>query len=269
MQLASRIGQYDRYPDPYFAKRDLYVVNLISEALKTVAFIGIKQDGIFVPRATCFFVNYSEYGYKFLHLVTAEHVISGLLLKGHKLWLRVNVYGPKGAIELPISDADKVFKFHPENEREATDVAILPFSARYTDEETGETFDCAIRAMSLDSNDPMGFVPTEDFAKKSIGLGVEIGIIGLFRSHYGTNKNIPVVRVGNISMMPGEPVSTKYAGHIKAYLVEARSIAGLSGSPVLVFPDTAIVLAHVMKGFNQQGCALLGLMHSHFTAKSK
>jgi hypothetical protein len=119
-------------------------------------------------------------------------------------------------------------------------------------------------------------VPTEEFEKKVIGLGAEVAVVGLFRSHYGTNQNVPIVRVGNISAMPGEPVFTKYAGHIKAYLIEARSIAGLSGSPVLIVPDSAILLAHMMRGqrlggdqgLGDQGCALLGLMHGDFDVKN-
>jgi hypothetical protein len=256
------VGCYDRHPDPFFAERDFYTVNIISEALKTVAFLGIKKDGKFVPRATCFFVNYTDCGHRFLHLVTAEHVISGLLLRGHQIWLRVNVDGPKGVIEAPIA-ADS-FRFHPENEQEPTDVAVCPFSDVFDDHEG--RFNLAVRAMSLDVDDEVGFSPTDEFWKENIGLGAEIGIIGLFRSHYGTNQNIPVVRVGNISALPGEPIFTKYAGHIKAYLVEARSIAGLSGSPVLVIPDSAVLLAKLIakQKIPKQGCALLGLMHGHF-----
>ena len=41
--------------------------------------------------------------------------------------------------------------------------------------------------------------------------------------------------MGNIARMPGEPVLSKY-GELQAYLVETRSIAGLSGSPVFLNP---------------------------------
>jgi hypothetical protein len=263
--LTARIGQYDRDPDPYFAERD-YDVHLIPEALKCVAFLGIKKGGKFLPRATCFFVQYTEFGHSFCHLVTAEHVVSGLLSKGHDLWLRVNVYGKKGAMTFAIPDAGKVFRFHPNNENEATDVAICPCAPQFQDEETGETVHIAMRALRLDADAEDGFLPRGDFAEKRIGLGAEIAIIGLFRSHYGTNQNIPIVRVGNIAAMPGEPVHTDYAGYIKAYLIEARSIAGLSGSPVLIFPDSAVILAEgiAKRRIDQQGCALLGLMHGHF-----
>ena len=107
-------------------------------------------------------------------------------------------------------------------------------------------------------------MPTEEFTKKSIMLGAEIAIVGFFRSHYGKNKNVPIIRAGNISALLGEPIFTKYAGYIQGYLIEARSIAGLSGSPVFVFPDPAILLAKGLVGDMGQGAALLGLMHGHF-----
>ena len=262
--LTPRIGQYDCDPDPSFAVRDIYDVLLIPEALKCVAFIGIKVGGKFHPRATCFFVHYETGGHRFLHLVTAEHVVSGLLLKGHDLWLRINVFGDRGAVVLPISDASQKFKFHPNNENEPTDVAVCPFAQSYKDEETGETIHFEMRALGLGGSIPNNYLPNDDFAKNVIGLGAEIGIIGLFRSHFGTNRNVPIVRVGNIAAMPGEPVFTTYAGHIKAYLIEARSIAGLSGSPVIILPDPAIMMAKELVGQDQQGTALLGLMHGHF-----
>jgi hypothetical protein len=56
--------------------------------------------------------------------------------------------------------------------------------------------------------------------------------MGLFKSHYGEQRNIPIIRIGNIAALPEEPVQTHYCGPTDAYLVEVRSIAGLSGSPV-------------------------------------
>src|SRR5262249_20043949 len=110
-----------------------------------------------------------------------------------------------------------------------------------------------------------GFLPTDEFARQTIGLGAQIAIVGLFRSHYGKNRNVPIVRVGNISALPGEPVFTRYTGYISAYLVEARSISGLSGSPVFVFQNEAVMLAKTLNGSApKQQAALLGLMHGHF-----
>jgi hypothetical protein len=67
---------------------------------------------------------------------------------------------------------------------------------------------------------------------EQIGIGNEVAFAGLFVNHHGKKRNEPIVRFGNICGIPSEPVSTK-AGDIEAYLVESRSVGGLSGSPVL------------------------------------
>ena len=60
--------------------------------------------------------------------------------------------------------------------------------------------------------------------------------------------------MGNIAMMPDELVPTKI-GNIEAYLIEARSIGGLSGSPAFVRETSHIGLGPVY---------LFGLMHGHW-----
>jgi hypothetical protein len=237
-------------------------VNLSDKVLKSVAFIGIKKDGRFQPRATAFFVSYKQEQHSFDHLVTAEHVIAGLLTKGHDIWLRVNLKNGDGG-EVRLNDPI-AFRFHP-NEQERTDVAVCPFTPNaFEDDETGESLTADTVSLVLEETE-RGFLPTEEFSRQSMGLGAQIAIVGLFRSHYGKNRNVLIVRVGNISALPGEPVFTSYAGYVSAYLVEARSIAGLSGSPVFALPDPAMVVARVLdRGTLGQGAALLGLMHGHF-----
>ena len=89
--IPHRIGRYDQSPDPFFLVRGDRAVNISEAALKSVIFIGIRKDGIFQPRATAFFLRYREDQHQFDHLVTAEHVVSGLLTKGHDIWLRANL----------------------------------------------------------------------------------------------------------------------------------------------------------------------------------
>lgn len=76
--------------------------------------------------------------------------------------------------------------------------------------------------------------------------------------------------MGNICTLLEEPVLTKYAGYIKAYLVEARSVAGLSGSPVIVLSDPTVLSARILLTgkLEKQPCALLGLMHGHFDVQN-
>lgn len=257
-QESKAFGSYCRHPDPYFVERD-GAVNLNQRILKSVVFIGIKEGGRFKPRATAFLVRYTDEQHHFIHLVTAEHVISGLLTKGHDIWVRINrVDGDSSEFELDHS----AFFFHPEAERSPTDVAVSPINILHINAAGPSNAD----VLAIPLNGPSDFVATPEWMDRYVGLGTEIAVVGLFRSHYGQTKNIPVVRVGNISAMPTEPVHTKYAGYIEAYLIEARSIAGLSGSPVLVVPDPALFLEESISNPTKKlnTSCLLGLMHGHF-----
>jgi hypothetical protein len=83
-------------------------------------------------------------------------------------------------------------------------------------------------------------VPTASFLTKQIidmfeiGPGDETFVIGRFVNHEGKQRNVPSVRFGNISQMPGEPIVIDGYRH-ESFLVEARSISGYSGSPVFVY----------------------------------
>lgn len=252
-----QIGGYDRDPDPYFVDRERKL-NITDRALKGVAFIGIRKGGVFLPRATCFFIRISQGGFQFGHLVTAEHVVSGLLTKGHDLWLRLNTKDG-GTAEHKLDPTQ--FYYHPDTEREPTDVAVYPITTSLG-ELDADQLDVAF--MSLDGE--KGFLPSETFKKRYMGRGGEIAIIGLFRSHHGRNRNIPIVRAGHIAALPEEPVFTRQ-GYMEAYLVEAQSIAGLSGSPVLAMPDAGIEVGNFIGGSKEEmifGVALIGLVHGHF-----
>jgi hypothetical protein len=107
-----------------------------------------------------------------------------------------------------------------------------------------------------------------------IGPGDEVYITGLFTYHMGTSRNTPIVRVGNIAMLPQDKIRIKrnsQTEEIEAYLIEARSIGGLSGSPVFVHP-TANLLGMFKWGTNQSTSGivmdaelfLLGLMCAHY-----
>jgi hypothetical protein len=241
-------------------------VNISEDTRKCVAFLGARRKGKFVPLATVFFVSYTQGQHQFNHIVTAEHVVSGILTKGEEMWMRANVVGGDTA-EIPIPP--HAFFFHPNADNEPTDVAVAPIGTGYVNQTSGETIQLDVRAFAL--NGENSFAPTEEFKEKHMGLGKEIVTVGLFRSHYGHNRNIPVIRVGNIAAKPEEPVFTKYTGYIDAYLVEARSIAGLSGSPVFAIIDSSLYFSSVLaarKELEGQKVALVGLMHGHFDVKN-
>jgi hypothetical protein len=99
----------------------------------------------------------------------------------------------------------------------------------------------------LDHDLPPPSVPLQ------FGLGDEVFVMGLFTSHHGEAHNIPIMRVGTISAMSDEPVLTEY-GFMDGYLVEVKSLAGLSGSPVFYRPGR----------LRTGDATLVGLMHGHF-----
>ena len=90
------------------------------------------------------------------------------------------------------------------------------------------------------------FADEEVIKERNLGIGDEIFITGLFTKVTETTKNIPIVRTGNVAMIPGEKIPFGDS-LIEAYLVEARSIGGLSGSPVFI-RETLAMEAYTASG---------------------
>ncbi len=69
-----------------------------------------------------------------------------------------------------------------------------------------------------------------------ISPGVDVFMVGRYIDHDGVQRNLPSVRFGNISMMPGEPLRTD-EGYFEedSFIVELRTLSGYSGSPVFLF----------------------------------
>ena len=112
---------------------------------------------------------------------------------------------------------------------------------------------------------PASMLLTRAIAEEhTIGPGDELFFPGLLVTHHGKNRNLPIIRAGTIAAMREEPVLTKAYGEIDAYLVEARSIGGLSGSPVFVNvgPGRGGIVIHEGPSF-----FLLGLMHGHYDSE--
>jgi len=94
---------------------------------------------------------------------------------------------------------------------------------------------------------------------------------GLFKPAAGPDSNLPILRQGNIAMLPKEQIQTEL-GYADVYLMEVRSLGGLSGSPVFVRPSIDFKVAD---GRGKQrdafaaglGFVLLGLMHGHWDSK--
>ena len=71
----------------------------------------------------------------------------------------------------------------------------------------------------------------------SIGPGDEIFMVGRLVTLEGHARNTPIVRFGNISLVPEEELVTIDGKQCEAFLAECRSLSGFSGSPVFVTAD--------------------------------
>lgn len=113
------------------------------------------------------------------------------------------------------------------------------------------------------------FVLPDSIKKGEVVEGDETFMAGYF-SPISSTRNLPIVRHGNVAMLPSEQIQTEY-GYADVYLVEARSIGGISGSPVFVRPPLRYGI-EMPKGttalFDAIGqFKLLGVMHGHWDIK--
>lgn len=223
---------------------------------KCVAFVGevlhvsdAHFDGDLV--GTGFFVQIetSIQGRAFHCFVTAKHVIEDL--DPSQIYIQVNTRGG-GGLRLICGD-DAKWWFHPTDAD--TDVAVLPISV-------ASNLDVASVGVEM-------FLTEERLRDYRIGIGDEVFVTGLFTPASGTNRNYPIVRHGNVARIADEPIRTKM-GDVSVYLVEARSIGGISGSPVFVRETVQVALRtppgtspnKYLHGVGRM--LLMGLMYGHW-----
>jgi hypothetical protein len=152
-------------------------------------------------------------------IVTAAHVVHFVKAKSVDGMVRLRANLRAGGTKTISIHADK-WAFH-----DTHDVAAFPLALP----QTAEGFDTALWPLE-DEN----LATDARIVDEAIGIGDEVYFPGLFKYHPGKERNIPIVRAGNIAAMPGEPLRLSYWGNMSAYLIETRSIGGLSGSPVFV-----------------------------------
>ncbi len=186
----------------------------------------------------------------FLYFVTAKHVAERL--QDRSVYFLVNA---RGGGTQKIAYAPSQWWTHPSDE--TADVALVNIGFQ-------ENID--IKSMSIGD-----FVAQGDIDTEQVSVGDEVFMPGLFTEAPGTEQNIPIVRHGNIAMFPRDQIQTEY-GYADAYLIETRSIGGLSGSPVFVRPTVFIQLKHSDNSVGQMlgvgnRIRLMGLMHGHWNIR--
>jgi hypothetical protein len=155
-----------------------------------------------------------------IYAVTAKHVIDG----GATV-VRLNTRA--GATDvLPLKAGD--WKPHPAGH----DLAVAALSLEDTPRYFAYSFFMATE-----------FLERDQMHDADIGIGDDVFMVGRFAPHQGKHRNAPVVRYGNISRMPGEPIPTDETGEVEdGLLVEMRSLSGFSGSPVFWHRDPSQLL---------------------------
>lgn len=221
---------------------------------KCVAFLGLRMaDGTFRLAGSLFFLGKIKEGEAVassMYAVTARHVIDNIRKTGvAESLLRVNRKDGKAQwLKAPLNE----WYVHP----------------------TDPTIDVAILTMGLPEPLDHLFLPyslcaTEQHMRDNeVGLGDEVFVTGLFRHHHGTRRNIPIVRVGNLACMTEEKIATDQFGEMDAFLIEARSIGGLSGSPVfLSLGSSRVIKGTTILGSSGPRFLLLGLVHGHYDVR--
>lgn len=188
----------------------------------------------------------------YLHLVTAKHVAE--YIDPGPFVIGMNA---RDGSKIMVQSSDEMRWFYHPTEKDSVDVAVMPFAPGMLPD------------YDLEYVPEIVFAKEEQFAEFGIGLGDEVFTVGLFTEYFGKARFSPLVRTGNIAMMPPEKIPLKGFGNAEAYLVEGRSIGGLSGSPVFV-RHTVHMGGRTAKGEPTQISGigpkihLLGLMHGHW-----
>lgn len=178
---------------------------------KSVVFIGAETEHGFMPYGTGLLGIAISEDMGNSVVITAAHVVDSI--PGDEVSIRINrIEGRAGTLkvkkQLKISFKDK-----------AVDLVVLLVTI---DPTIYDIYVIPLRV--LDWNNLVEKYGTP-------GEGDEICVVGLYTTHFGQMRNMPIVRIGHIAAMPEEKVMTDRGG-VHGWLIEAHSIAGLSGSPV-------------------------------------
>jgi hypothetical protein len=237
----TRLGGVKRY---YLSPRKDMNMRIRDEMLHCVVFVGTETETgngqkQVKFKGTAFFLAVqsarSNTNY-FLYLVTAKHVAKKM--EGKKFYIRANM---QDGTSMLVQGTNINWYYHPTDE--TIDVAVIPVNPPK---------EALYEVIPLEA-----LLTDKIMEQEGFGIGDDVAIIGLFSRLTGTTKNLPIVRMGNIAMLPDEKVHTEF-GDIDAYLIEARSIGGLSGSP-------AFIVKEQQYGFSPW--YLLGLIHGHWDVR--
>lgn len=278
--------------------REFNAVRIKEKVLNSVVFLGYLKDPNDATseeyRGSGFIAGVEEDDVTFLYLVTAAHVALHLEKLGEygRPIARVNDMHGEGRViqlrnpeetELVLPSGESrtfttpAWLYHPTDEN--ADVAVQELYVKHDYGPLRRPLP-GVAYMSSVSFVPVSMLlhPEKIGESRPIGIGDEVFLTGLFHFARGGRGNVPIARVGNLAMVPDERIYSgayyqeidRTYGDMDAYLIEARSIAGLSGSPVYIrgtvdVPNTE----HDSMKATDAEYYLLGIVHGHWDIREK
>jgi hypothetical protein len=234
--------------------------------LKSVVFLGYKdKDDEFRFLGSAFWVarlvvDKFDQPHRLAYLVTAAHNVQKAKEESvdDSVWLRVNMKG-NGPQWVASTHTNSFATSKDQN----VDVAVLKIPIEGTWDNVAWPLEQLVENDLLD---------TEHTGDRKIELGDELIFAGLFYPHEGKERNIPLVRIGNVAALRGEPVLSRDGRPMDLYLIESHSIGGLSGAPVfmdiatakLSLPPTYGYMAGAYSSDSWSRFKLFGIVHGHF-----
>ena len=222
-------------------------VRINEKIKKCVAFLQLrKYDGSYEYIGTCFFISIQEQQHVYNFVVTAKHILDGIKNKHslNEIFIKINL--KNGSMDRVCIKIDDWIS----HQDEKVDVAVSQF-----------IFQKNYDHLFYPSN---AFMTDDLINENEIDCGDEVFIAGLFKHYVGNIKNSPIIRIGNISLMPREIINV-HGNPMEAYLIESRSTSGLSGSPVFVnLGDIRRIQDQVKYAQGEQIPPLFGLIYGHF-----
>lgn len=226
-----------------------HMLRLPDAIRNAVCFLAVKTKTGYTFGGTGFFVSHTEktqHGpWETMYLATAKHCVEQAMEKFGNLHSRFNLRN---------GETITVQLHGPWIKSKSSDVAIMPLD---------DGLDV------VDHNVPTeSFLNDERIKEYNFGIGDEIFITGLFTKRFGISRNIPILRTGIVAAMAAEePIQgSKDPLPFNAYLLEVRSLGGLSGSPVFTIIHRGVVTNRPPRHFSPlvHQIALVGIIRGHW-----
>ena len=226
-------------------------MRLPDRILQTACLLGYKKETPQYAGSGFVVAAPGAHSNSHLYVVTAKHLADRMeccpIIMGFS-----HRDGSKALVE-----ADDVHWYAHPTEAGAVDVAVTPFVPAQRD------------LLDLEPIPEHLFSSNDSIRRASIGAGDEITAVGMFTRFSHEDRHMPIVRTGNLAMLPTMRIPVKNFEPMEAYVAE---IEGLSGSPIWMRPTSSFNAGQKHGGKEKQSAPLnadtdmifLGLLHGRW-----